>query len=84
MKNLAALVSIATLGLLPVAAAAHAHDIFHTDLPSPQTAPCLLVDCCDLDDATMPDSINGPFTPVCELLYGPDIGRPNFLKEKPL
>ena len=78
MKHLAALVSIAALGLLPLAAAAHARDIFQTDLPSPETAPCFLLDCCDLDGGTMPDFVNGPFTSVCELLYGPDTSRPNF------
>ena len=77
MKKLAALISIAALGMLPVIAHAH-EEIFQTDLPSPYGPACLMPDCCDPTDNTRPDFVNGLFTAACELLNGPDVNRPTF------
>ena len=69
MKTLASLALTAAFGLL------------QTGMPSPTAPICIAGDCCGVDIGTQPDSINGPFTTVCDLLHGPDTTRPIFLKE---
>ena len=61
MKTLAALAFTTVLGLL------------QTGMPAPATPICLVSDCCGSYDGTQNDSINGPFTTVCDLLSEPDI-----------
>lgn len=56
-------------------------ELLQTGMPSPTTPICLVSDCCGSYDGAQTDSINGPFTTVCDLLSGPEINRPIFLKE---
>lgn len=66
MKTFAALALTAAFGLL------------QTDVPSPSTPICLVTDCCGTYDGPHADSINEPFTTVCDLLNGPEMTRPIF------
>jgi hypothetical protein len=66
MKTLASLALVAAFGSLQAIS------------PSPSTPICLVGDCCGAHDVTRTDSINGPFTTVCDLLTGPEIDRPIF------